>query len=88
MTISQESNIALMQVCTTQRLWNAQDIFDKVAMGLPCCKAVQKKVNIGTVRMQSQLLTSSMKADARLMQKEEMYKTQELMVKVSNIKLY
>ena len=47
-----------------------------------------KKVNIGTVRMQSQLLTSSMKADARLMQKEEMYKTQELMVKVSNIKLY
>jgi len=101
-TISQESNIALMQVCTTQRMWNAQDIFDKVAMGLPCCKAVQKKVNIGTVRMQSQLLTSSMKGDTRLMlkhnlykldnkelmQKEEMSKTQELMVKVCNIKLY
>ena len=50
-----------------------QDITDKIVMGLLCCKAVQKKKYTGTVRMQSQPLMSSVKADTNLTRMRNLY---------------
>ena len=65
MRISLNSYTNLMLKSTTQGLWSArgEDIIDKSVVGLLCCRAVQENRYTETVRMQSQPLASSMKAD-------------------------
>ncbi len=49
-------------------------IIDKIVMGLLGCKAVQKKMYIGTVRMQSQPFDKQHATDTTLTVKHNLYK--------------